>query len=218
MKINIFDTQKLLLLTMVGITSLLTPCRKQYPRTSFSFATTFNVLTKENIFKIGDTISFNCIVKKCDFELIRNRVVCVEDLRNPVINISIIGFDSTEMVMLPNLRKVDGKINDFEFNYDAQLISLPSNEIAQTRLRHLTFKEDNDRYILQFSITCNKSGFYNLGPRSLFTKENLRDLRTYGWDVTMNGNTSQLNQMLGVGNWSALPALHTTLNYYFKVQ
>ncbi|TAE12637.1 MAG: hypothetical protein EAZ47_09565 [Bacteroidetes bacterium] len=194
-------------------------CRKQCTNASYEYQTKFNVLGSKNIFKVGDSIHFELTINSCDFEFIRNQTVCLKNVRTPVLNFGILGFDSTQMVTGAKPHGWDGKIDHFTIHYPQQKFWLTSIPIHNAIKRHMELTPDTQgaAFTLKFSILCNKKGFYYLGAEALATHVLDMPCQTYAWNIIMNAPLNQMQQMLGISNWPTLPQLNVDRFFYFKV-
>ncbi len=217
MKINIFDTQKLLLLTMVGITSLLTSCRKQCTSADFIYEAERQVLTTKNIFKIGDTIKINYTIPKCGLEYIRDKQLCMEDVKPPRMDLRFFGHDSSELANNSNrMASVDALDAFIIIPFKGGLPNVPLPDAVKNRFIYLDYVETADKFLLNIGIVCIKKGFYRFNGSIIYTCSKSMPCRQVRIRDDAEWPRTQITEMLGVSNWQNFIEMQKKF-FYIKI-
>ena len=206
--------QVVLLFCMVGFSS----CKRNCVDASYSIDAEGGIAARRNIFKVGDTLHFSYTFPKCAFEHIRQREVCLPELKGPTMRFGFHRYDSTALVNNTWPSNIERALAEFS-------ITAVEGKCNQEGVRSAFLTQDviihfaavGSKYIARFFVICRTPGLYSISNghiKSRFLKDECKDVTAR---VATAWPTADYVQIFGVQDWQNHPQLSNNV-FYIRVR
>mgnify|MGYP000137816251 CR=1 FL=1 len=209
--------KRLAIFFLAGFSVTFTACRKQCTNADFIYEAERQVLTPQNIFKLGDTIKINYTIAKCGLEYISNKVLCMEDVNPPKVSFAFVSHDSSELANNSNRMASVDALNAFAIiPFKGGLPNIPISDAFKDRIIFLEYLETADKFLLNIGIVCVKKGFYRFNGSIISTSSKSMSCTQVRIRDDDEWPRTQITEMLGVSNWQNFIEMQKNF-YYIKV-
>ncbi len=210
-------SKRLAIFFLAGFSLIFAACRKQCTNADFIYEAERQVLTTKNIFKIGDTIKINYTIPKCGLEYIRDKQLCMEDVKPPRMDLRFFGHDSSELANNSNRMASLDALDAFAvITFKGGLPNVPMLDAFKNRIIYLDYLETADKFLLNIGIVCIKKGFYRFNGSIIYTSSKSMPCRQVRIRDDDEWPRTQITEMLGVSNWQNFIEMQKNF-YYIKV-